>query len=350
MPVETPQTPSDLVLVGTGQAAISMKNIAGELMSLNPSALLSLYEIDVSSLGFQAGIISSTEVELGINTVFRFHSNINLTVSSIFWNNNEYVAAPIETVGFETNLKGSPAVPTLSMTVSDEGIPQLTILKQRIRELGDIVGAQVTRIRTFAKFIDITNFYNQIPPQGFNPDPSQELPRDIYYIERLANENKTSIQYELSPLFLVDGITLPGRIISEDSCPWNYRGEGCLYEYSNRKTYVHGNGTLPTIAPPVATNLDELISNVVTGVSFVDKGQYNVGQSYNAGETVFIQNRGINYYFVSQVNNNNSAPPNTSGWVQDACSKRILGCKYRFLPIGSGILPFGGFPSVNRFQ
>ena len=341
---------SNPIQINIGQAQVSSKSLVSELMNLNPSALISLFEIDISSLGFNAGTISQTEVSLGINTVFRFHSNVNLTTSSLFWNNNEYIVAPIEAVGFETNLKGSPVNPTLSITVSDQGIPQLTILKQRIRDLGDIVGAKITRIRTFAKFIDATNFFNQIPPLNFNPDPTQELPRDIYYINRLANENKNFIQYELAPLFDVEGVTLPGRIISESSCPWFYRGEGCLYEYNNRKTVVHGNGSLPQYAPPVATSLDESFSNLVTGVPFIDKGQYNLGQTYAAGESVYIPNRGLKYYFMSKVNNNSTIPPNNSGWLADECSKRLQGCKLRWANQASGILPFGGFPSVNRFQ
>lgn len=336
--------------ISTSQAQVYAKNLSSELMSLSPSSLISLYEISVADLGFSAGIISQTEVSLNINTIFRFHNSINLTSSSLYWQGNEYIAAPIIAQGFETSLKGSPVTPSLSISVSDEGIPQLTMLKQRIYQLGDIVGAKVTRIRTFARFIDATNFFNQTPPQNFFPDPNQELPRDIYYIDRLANENKNAITYDLSQLFEVEGITLPGRIVSEQSCVAAYRGEGCLYEYSGRKSSALGLGTCPSFAPPVATALDELISNLITGVSFNDKGLYNPGQSYNMGDSTFLSNRGINYYFVSKVNNNNSAPPNNSGWIEDACSKRLLGCKYRWSNIGSGILPFVGFPSVNRFQ
>ena len=341
---------SEVIKISKAQAQISAKNISSELISLNPSALITLFTIDIADLGLNAGTVSQTEAALGINTSFNFHNNVNITTNSLFWQGVEYSAAPITADGFEMNLKGAPTTPTLSISVSDDGIPQLSILKQRIRDLGDIVGAKVTRIRTFARFLDASNFFNNVPPQNYFPDPTQELPRDIYYIDRLSNENKNFIQYELSPLFVVEGITLPGRIISENSCPWRYRGEGCLYEYSSRKTSVHNNGNLPQYAPPVATSLDEKFSNLITGVSFIDKGQYNLGQSYNKGEFCFIENRNIKYYFVSQVNNNNSSPPNTSGWLADECSKRILGCKNRYANIGSGILNFGGFPSVNRFQ
>lgn len=342
---------SNPIPISTDQAQVSARNVAGELMSLSPSALITLFEISIEDLGFNVGTVSQTEISLGIGTSFLFHNNINLTTSSLFWQGREYSAAPITADGFETNLKGSPVTPTLTITVSDEGIPYLSILKQRIRDLGDIVGAKLTRIRTFARFIDAGNFYNQIPPQNYYPDPTQELPRDIYYIDRLANENKNFIQYDLAPLFVVEGVTLPGRVISENVCPWQYRGDGCLYEFSGRRSDVHkNNATLPQYAPPIATNLDELFINLVTGAPIVDRGQYNLGQFYNKGDYCYLSNRGIKYYFMSKIDSNNSIPPNVSGWLADECSKRLLGCKYRFGTIGSGILPFGGFPSVTRFQ
>ena len=216
--------------------------------------------------------------------------------------------------------------------------------------MGDITGAKISRIRTFARFIDAKNFFNSIPPQNFYPDPSQELPRDIYYIDRIESENKTSIKYVLSPSFVVEGITLPGRIMSQNICPFAYRGEGCLYEFSNRKTYIHGLGNLPSSAPPVADSLNETMSSLITGAPLSDRGAYNLGILYNIGDYCYIQNRGINYYFISKINSNASAPPALSGWISDECSKNINGCQLRWQNLNSGVIPFGGFPSINRFQ
>ena len=92
--------------LNTGQAQLYAKNISSELISLSPSALIVLFEINVGDLGLNAGIISQTEVNLQQNTKFRFHNNINLINSSIFWQGNEYIAAPIDANGFETILKG----------------------------------------------------------------------------------------------------------------------------------------------------------------------------------------------------------------------------------------------------
>ena len=339
-------------MITPSQAQTSIKNIVGESYSLNPSALITLYEIDVSNLGLEMGVLTSSDVVLKNNTIFRFHNNVNLTTNSIFWRGSEYIAAPIFAQGFEFNLKGANPVPKLSITVSDDGIPLLTALKIRLSQLGnDLCGAMVTRIRTYARFLDIDNFVGGIPPQNFYPDPNAELPRDVYYIDKKSSETKTYIEYELAPLFEVENIKLPARLVSESSCAFFYRGQGCLYEYASRyNPAIHFNGNLPDAAPPVATYLDEQIVSLLSGKPFVDKGQYNPNMIYKMGEFVYINVNGLNYYFTSKIDQNNLPPSNADGWISDECSKTLLGCKIRYQVMKSGVLPFGAFPSVNRFE
>lgn len=332
------------------QAQQSVKNVVAESFSLNPSAIINLFEIDVSDLGFNMGVISETEIALGKNTIFRFHNNINLSTNSLYWGGKEYIAIPIDADGFDVNVRGSPSQPRLSITVSDEGISQLSRLKDRIYEMGDIIGAKITRIRTFAKFLDTSNFVNGVPPRDFYPDSSSELSRDIYIIDRRANENKNLVQYELSPSFEYEGIKLPGRICNSDNCVFLYRGMGCLYENASRKNIeIHEDGILPQLAPPVATSFDEPINTIITGVAFTDKGQYNYSQFYSKGDYVYLEHHGLKYYFVSKFDNNSSQPPSDS-WVGDDCSHKQKGCKLRWNNIGDGSLPYGGFPSINRFR
>lgn len=331
------------------EAQLSVKNLASELFSLNPTALITLFEIDISQIGFDMGIISQSEVDQEKSTKFRLHNNVNLTSSSIFWQGKEYTAAPIIAEGFEVSLRGVIPTPKLSMTVSDEGIPLLAQFKDRLFSMGDIVGAKVTRIRTFSRFLDAENFVGNTPPANFYPDPNSELPRDIYFIDRKSQENKNLIEYELSPLFEVENIKLPGRTMIANTCVGIYRGgDGCCYEYASRKTDIHGDAILPQNAPPVANEHNELINTLITGVSFTDLGAYNLNQIYSKGQFVYIQNRGIKYYFVSKIDNNNTQPPNIETWMEDKCSKSVLGCRLRWGQIADGNLPFVGFPACIR--
>jgi len=181
------------------QATTSVKNVIAESFSLNPSALITLFEIDISEIGFNAGVISSTDVISENNTVFRFHNSVNLTTNSIFWQGKEYIAAPIFAEGFEITAKGALNNPKISITVDDAGIPYLSRLKDRIRELGDIVGGKITRIRTFSRFLDAANFVGGIPPKDFSPDPNSEFPRDIFY-----RVFKTPTAWDVKPYGIVN--------------------------------------------------------------------------------------------------------------------------------------------------
>jgi lambda family phage minor tail protein L len=344
------------------QANTSIKNLYSETFSLNPSALISLFEIDVGQIGLDLAKISQTEVDRQINTIFRFHNNVSLTSSSIFWKGKEYTAAPIQAEGFETNAKGTLPTPRLTMTVSDEGIPQLAIFKNRLLELGDITGGKVTRIRTFAKFLDASNFIDSVSPEGFSPDSNSEFPRDIYFIDRKSAENKNTIEFELASILDVEGVKLPGRLVVSNSCPFTYRGAGCLYEYSSRRNPIiheeEGVSILPEIAPPVATDKDEYISSLLSGATFTDLGEYDANRIYNSGDYVFLDYNNHKYYFVSKTNNVSTSPPNLNYWIPEQCGKSTYSCSMRWgtqgVADGNGIvlgnLPFGGWPTVNRFR
>lgn len=335
--------------MNTSQAKISSKRVIAETFSLNPSALITLFEIDITDLAFNAGLTNLIDYRTKKDTIFRFHNNINLTLKNIYWQGNEYVPAPIQIEGMQINTNGTQVTPKISMAVSDDGIPHLAKLKEKIRLMGDIVGGKIIRIRTHARFLDAINFQN--PAHDFTPDPLAELPRDTFYIDRKSNENKNFIEYELSSLFDLDNVLLPARFVSQDNCPFLYRGEGCLYEFALRKNPdIHGDGNLPILAPPVANIFDEKISDIITGVSFNDVGEYIVGSIYNKGDYVHLKHRGFNYYFVSKKDNNDTAPLIGDDWIGDECSKRIGGCSLRYSTIGSGYLPYGAFPSVTRFR
>src|SRR3990167_7274394 len=128
------------------QAQTSLKNLNAELFSLLPSTLVTLFEIDVTDLSDELGIELGNDAKL-----FRFHNNVKLLNTSIIWQGNTYIAAPVIADGFETSSKGKLPRPRLGISVNGEGIEALAILKNTLRDLEDLVGAKVTRRRTFAK-------------------------------------------------------------------------------------------------------------------------------------------------------------------------------------------------------
>ena len=392
----------------TSDAQKSLKKVTRDASSLSPTSILSLFEIDITDLLknnqrslFIEGSGGSAYTTDG-KTVLRFHNNIKLFRSSIFFNSQEYFAAPIQITGYEISAKGSPPRPKMSVTTDPEGLPQevknrITFIKTAIRDLDDLVGSKVTRIRTFTKYIDNSNFYDADgnllssivnPPEGFDPDPNAQFPPDIYFVDRKSAETVNVLELELASPFDTQDLKLPARVVNDFNCPWTYRGEGCCYEWSqqnnsadsiygksNDSTHTHENSNLdckttpnpipngnePNLngaAPPVATHTNELISTILgQNVEFnITNGQdeWNPNTTYSKGQSIRVKIKGVNYYFVSKTNGNKgNIPPNNDHWVADQCSKTLDGCRLRWrnnpeLGILDGPLPFGGFPTSRR--
>ena len=363
------------------QAQTSTRKIASESLRLDPSELITLYEIDVSEIGAN---ISLEKTSVNVNPEpFRFHNMNNLKGVSIKFQSNNYIAFPIIAEGFEMNSAGSLPTPTLTMTSVDglEETASFSLLKSNFINLDNFIGAKVTRIRTFAKFLDADQNGDTIEGVGSEADSNAEFPRDVFFIERKSNEDKFSIQFELSSVFDLDNLKLPSRVVYATRCPWRYRGEGCCYEYraklngptsgDNQSEIFGATGHLPDFAPPVANANDELISGTINTYSPLALGNttgsnqfsgiYTTGLNYNTGDVVFIERNNIKYYYVAKTGVfNNIIPPHSTYWEPDQCSKTLQGCKLRWGNNGlaftgdsvtSGVaneyLPFGGFPGTN---
>ena len=334
------------------------------------------------------------KVQTGFNqatpdNVLRFHNNIKVFNSTIKWQGNTYIPAPIQATGFENSSRGTLPTPILSISSQSEtGTDQLALLRYEILKLGDIIGAKVTRRRTFAKYLDWDNFTAAISesrlaelPDGYEPDPNAELPRDIYFIERKTAENKNTIQYQLSSILDLEGIKIPRRTIISDKCNWNYRGPGCWYQHREgtedpipileKADLRTGDINLPKDAPPVANDKDERIAGLLdTDQRTVDSagiGEWSPDYGYAKTQFVYITKDKIKYYFVAKTSvPTNTPPPNSTYWIADECSKTLNGCRLRWGtggsvsqgscsigPVGNaagtqGGLPFGGFPAARK--
>ena len=251
--------PDDYHIFDKEQARKSIKSLMYEATNLTPSSLIELFEIDMTTAtkGIQSSLVDDGS-QVGINfstdssekDILRFHNNIKVFNSLIIWQGKTYFPAPIQAEGFDISSRGTLPTPVLRMTAQkEEGIQALSILRRAIHKYGDIVGAKVTRIRTFAKYLDQANFssisqidgkqgiYESNFPDQYEPDPYAEFPRDIFYIERKSNENKINLEYELSALIDVEGIKLPRRVILSKKCGFTYRGCGCFYEQKESKIF-----------------------------------------------------------------------------------------------------------------
>lgn len=182
-----------------------MATIQQELHRLEPSAIVELYEIDVTELG---------------GSVFRMHAGTNQLQQPIVWRGQSYTPFPVEVKGFEATTQGT--LPRPKMRVAN-----ITgLMGALVREYDDLLGAKVTRRRTMVKFLDAVNFEGGVNPTA---DPDAELPSDIFFIDRKASENKVLVEFELASSIDLAGVTLPRRVIVPNVCPWRYRGGECGY-------------------------------------------------------------------------------------------------------------------------
>ena len=387
--------PDNYNIMDKGQAKKSIKSLLFEASNLTPSSLMTLFEVDLSTVVKSIGsslVQDGTEVGINFETaggeenILRFHNNIKAMNCYIYWQGNTYFPAPIHAEGFDISARGTLPTPILRVTAQkEEGIEALSILRRAIHKYGDIIGAKVTRIRTFAKYLDSKNFsdisqinnsqgsYTNPFPDQYEPDPYAEFPRDIFYVERKSYENKINIEYELSALLDVEGIKLPRRRVLSQRCSFTYRGCGCFYEQKANSSGIYekcdlrqSQLTMPEDAPPVATDKDEDISRIVASTELKNAGTWSSSKQYQAGEYVSMQKGGYNYYFVARTTipsgqGTKFAPPNPDYWVADMCSKSLTGCRKRWGTKGSvvigetkdfvkGELQYGGFPNATRLD
>ena len=168
-----------------GVGAATAKLLASKGWNVTITCTSSIQDANEVDIDFTA--------ESGEENILRFHNNIKVMNSYITWQGNVYFPIPIEAQGFDISSRGTLPTPILRLTAqNEEGIGALKILRRTIDKYGDIVGAKVTRIRTFAKYLDSANFsdisqpnksqgsYASSFPDGYEPDPYSEFPRDIF--------------------------------------------------------------------------------------------------------------------------------------------------------------------------
>lgn len=345
------------------------KSLNTELSSLTPSSLVYLYEIDLSEIAptmINYNFAGNQPINKGIFRIYNdynLHKIIGNQYGTIKWQNNFYYPFPIIAEGFDYNSAGTLPTPKVSISnlSADQSLNSFyRYIRMQMQSLGDIIGAKFVRIKTFLKYLDGANFSNNVNP--FNPSTGLyeiELPRDVFYIDRKTVENKNIIEYELASILDVENLTLPGRTILATRCPLQYRGEGCVYEYHTRLTYLHSGVYSDTVnppiqinglqtAPPVATENNELFygkifnTGTVAGRNAVlrltgslgNSGEWAESRSYFSGDFVFLQNRGLKHYYVCNNQHTSdifNSPPNINYWIGDSCSKSIGACRLRWL-------------------
>lgn len=165
--------------------------IASDVQEPSLGKLVTLFKIDCTGLG---------------GTTYYFVP-ATISGSTVYFNSIEYLPINIEATGFEYVSKGQLPKPEIILTNASRTMASAII------EYDDLLGAVVTRRRTFEKYLD----------GQAEADPMAKFPDDIYVIERKALHSKNLIKWELSAYMDFEGKFLPNRQILRDTCIWRYR-------------------------------------------------------------------------------------------------------------------------------
>lgn len=192
--------------------------IAEETQITAPSPFVTLFRLDATNVGGDVACFVQGSV----------------SVEPIVFGGVTYYPAEVEAEGFEWNSTGSLPTPKLRVGNANGAFTALVVTH------GDLLGATVTRIRTFEKFLDGKP----------DADPTAIMPLDVYRIERKSAMTGGSIEFELSAAMDQEGKSLPGRQILRNGCTHSYRvWTGSAFNYANStcpytgSAYFEANGT-----------------------------------------------------------------------------------------------------------
>lgn len=245
-----------------------MTDFQQENQKLSTDPVVELFEFDASQLG---------------GGVYRFYSGAP-SDATLVWRGNLFVPLPIEASGWEFSGKGS--LPTPTLRISNVHL----LMSSIIENVGDPLGAKITRWVTYEKFLD----------DGSSPDVDAYR-KEIYQIERRVSQDEAMVEFELSAAIDQDGRKLPGRQVVRGFCNHRYR------VYVSPGVFSYTNATCPYVGSGPLAGGDE-------------EGPYFTQSGLPTGDS-----------------------------SADVCGKKLSDCRLRFVPLGED-LPFRGFPAVDRIR
>jgi lambda family phage minor tail protein L len=298
--------------------ALAKTNAEADLFA--PTALLDLYELDSRFISVNGSL-------------YRFTAGVNGVYRAVVFDGKEYTPFPIDISGFE--IDGSGGIPRPKLRASNiNGFMSQFLLTQ-----GDLVGARLTRIRVFARFIDAVNFPNGINPYG-TADPTAAYEPEIYYVNRKVTENPDYVELECVTPFEIDNVKLPNRPLLAIFCPFRYRDpETCGYS-----------------GVPVQDRFGKSFTEAAPdgyGYTLNPRGAWVAGDTYMVGDWVSIISEGDFTFgetlvYVCSADNttgaSNNPQFNPTNWIADACPHNVFGCDSHF----DSPLPGGFYPGTAR--
>ena len=167
-------------------------SIQQEAQKLAPSAIVSLFSLDTSKLG---------------GPVLHFVMSSKTNGAKLVFGGITYEPIDIDFDGLETTGVGS--LPTPKVILANDN----NIVQAMVNTYGDLNGCELTRIRTYARFLDGEP----------DADPTAYFGPDRFRVERMSDNSPEQIEWELSTSIDQEDKMIPGRTIIAGTCMWRYR-------------------------------------------------------------------------------------------------------------------------------
>ena len=161
--------------------------------SLLPGRIVELFDFDLTPIR-------------GESQVYRWCSSFQES-GDVTWRGNVYAPLPIEASGFERSGKGQ--LPTPSVKIANAKLIPSAI----IAELGDPLGAVLTRWKVHEKYLDGNELAN----------PNEHYPSERFTVEQKKIETAAFVEFMLSSVLDKEGVQLPNRVVLRNACLQRYR-------------------------------------------------------------------------------------------------------------------------------
>lgn len=155
-------------------------------------AYIELYDLDATGIG---------------GSFYRFTAHTYAT-TAVTWQGNVYTPIPIESSDWEYIGPGA-ASPKPKMRIGNAA----KVLLPAIISLGDLVGARLTRWRTFVPYLDGQP----------DADPTCYFAPMTYYVEQKTAHDNVQVEWQLANMLDREGIKLPREQVLRDV---NFPGVG----------------------------------------------------------------------------------------------------------------------------
>jgi lambda family phage minor tail protein L len=290
-------------------------HIAQDVQQAAVGNIVNLYEIDLN--------------DIGSDQVLYITEYVNDDYTPIYFDGQEYTPIQMESEGWQVT--GQETLPRPKIRFSNT----LLTFASYVYTFDDLIGAKVTRIRTFEKYLD----------GNTNPNSAAKFAPDIYRIRQKTSHNKYYIEFELSPFMDFEKTQIPKRQIIRDFCRWKYR----VWNPTESK-FVYEKATCPYVSAYRYTRLGAYTTD--SSEDFCGKLLTDCEMRFAGVKAKRIEEGGNTIYIQATEP---ASPNDRDCWLDTSSLPNIwkiyvVTTTSYWTELKPDPLPFSGFPSVARFR